>query len=47
MILYYAKSYIFLILIYNIYKASNGKVKLETSRLWQLDHSWGKPCQKG
>ena len=36
-----------LLLVYNLFKGSNGKVKLERSRLWQLDNSWGKPCEKG
>ena len=28
-----------LLLVYNLFKGSNGKVKLESSRLWQLDNS--------
>ena len=28
-----------LLLIYNLFKGSNGKVKLERSRLWQLNNS--------
>ena len=36
-----------LLLIYNLFKGSNGKVKLERSRLWQLDNSWRKACERG
>ena len=36
-----------LLLIYNLFKGSNGKVKLERSRLWQLDKSRRKACQRG
>ena len=36
-----------LLLIYNLSKGSNGKVKLEMSRLWQLDNSWRKTCERG
>ena len=35
-----------LLLIYNIFKGSNGKVKLERSRLWQLDNSRRKPFER-
>ena len=35
-----------LLLIYNLFKGSNVKVKLERSRLWQLDNSWRKTCEK-
>ena len=31
-----------LLLIYNLFKSRNGKVKLQRSRLWQLDNSWRK-----
>ena len=33
--------------IYNLFKGSNGKVKLKRSRLWQLDNSWRKACERG
>ena len=33
--------------MYNLFKSSTGKVKLERSRLWQLDNSWRKPCEGG
>ena len=33
--------------IYNLFKGSNGKVKLERSRLLQLDNSWRKPGERG
>ena len=46
-ILYYITSYIILLLIYNLFKGSNGKVKLERSRLWQLDNSIRKTCERG
>ena len=36
-----------LLLIYNLFKSSNGKVKLERSRLWQLDNSRKKSCERG
>ena len=36
-----------LLLIYNLFKGSNGKVKLERSRLWQLDNSIRKTCERG
>ena len=36
-----------LLLIYNLFKGSKGKVKLERSRLWQLDNSWKKACERG
>ena len=35
-----------LLLIYNLFKDSNGKVKLERPRLWQLDNSWRKCCER-
>ena len=35
-----------LLLIYNVFKVSNPKVKLERSGLWQLDNSWRKACEK-
>ena len=35
-----------LLLIYNLFKDSSGKVQLERSRLWQLDNSWKKPCKR-
>ena len=45
-ILYYAILYyiilhltFILLFIYNLFKGSNGKAKLERSRLWQLDNS--------
>ena len=34
-------------LICNLFKSSNGKVKLERSRLWQLDSSRRKACERG
>ena len=34
-------------LTYNLFKDSNDKVKLERSRLWQLDISWRKACDDG
>ena len=36
-----------LLLIYNLFKIGNGKVKLERSRLWQLDNSKRKSCERG
>ena len=36
-----------LLLIYNLFKGSNGKVKLEMSRLWQLDNSRSKAGERG
>ena len=30
--------------MYNSFKGSKGKVKLERSRLWQLLNSWGDTC---
>ena len=36
-----------LLLIYNLFKGSNGKVKLERSRLWKLDNSRREPCEGG
>ena len=36
-----------LLLIYNLFKGNNGKVKLERSRLWQLDNSRRKACERG
>ena len=33
-----------LLLIYNLSKGRNGKVKLERSRLWQLVNYWRKAC---
>ena len=36
-----------LLLIYNLFKGGKGKVKLERSRLWQLDNSWRKACERG
>ena len=36
-----------LLLIYNLFKGSNGKVKLEGCRLWKLDNSWRKACERG
>ena len=36
-----------LLLIYNLLKGSNGKVKLERSRQWQLDNSRRKACERG
>ena len=35
-----------LLLIYNVFKVSNPKVKLERSGLWQLDNSWRKACER-
>ena len=35
-----------LLLIQNLFKGSHGKFKLETSRLWQLDNSWRKDCER-
>ena len=35
-----------LLLIYNLFKGIDGKVKLERSRLWQLDNSWRKTCER-
>ena len=48
-LLYYITLHIIfiLLLIYNLFKGSNGKVKLERSRLWQIDYSWRKPCERG
>ena len=45
-ILYYILHF-FLLLIYKLFKGSNGKVKLEKSRLWQLDNSWRRACERG
>ena len=40
--------YIFiLLLIYNLLKGNNGNVKVETSRLWQLDNFGRKTCERG
>ena len=36
-----------LLLICNLFKGSNGKIKLERSRLWQLDNSRRKACEGG
>ena len=36
-----------LLLIYNLFKGSNGKVKLERSKPWQLDNSRRKACERG
>ena len=36
-----------LLFIYNLFKGGKGKVKLERSRLWQLDNSWRKTCDRG
>ena len=36
-----------LLLIYNLFKGSNCQVKLERSRLWQLDNSRRKACERG
>ena len=36
-----------LLLIYNLFKGSNGKVKLKRPRLWQLDNSKRKACERG
>ena len=41
-ILYYVHIIFISILIDNLFKDSNGKVKLERSRLWLLDNSWRK-----
>ena len=48
-ILYYIIFYLtfILLLIYNLFKGNNGKVKLERSRLWQLDNSRRKACERG
>ena len=35
-----------LLLIYNVFKVSNLKVKLERSGLWQLDDSWRKAGER-
>ena len=35
-----------LLLIYNSFKGNNGKVKLERSRLWQLDNTRRKACER-
>ena len=35
-----------LLLIYNVFKVSNLKVKLERSGLWQLDNSWRKAGER-
>ena len=45
--IYYIKSYIILLLIQNLLRDNNGKVKLERSRLWQLDNSRIKACKRG
>ena len=39
--------HLFYYLFYNLFEGSNGKVKLERSRLWQLDNSWRKACERG
>ena len=36
-----------LLLIYNLIKGSNGKVSWKRSRLWQLDNSGRKVCERG
>ena len=36
-----------LLLIYNLFKGNNGKVKLERSKMWQLDNSRRKSCERG
>ena len=36
-----------LLFTYNLFKGNNGKVKLEKSRLSQLDNSRRKPCERG
>ena len=36
-----------LLLIYNLFNSSNGKVKLKRSRLWELDNSWRETCERG
>ena len=36
-----------LLLIYNLFKGSNGKIKFDRSRLWQLDNSWKKAWARG
>ena len=36
-----------LLLTYNLFKGSNGKVKLERSRRWQLGNSRRKACERG
>ena len=49
-VLYYIILHIlrfFLPLIYKLFKGSNGRVKLERSRQWQLDNSWGKASERG
>ena len=46
---YYITSYIYLLLIYNLHKGRNNKVKLEKSirQLWQLENSWRKAYDRG
>ena len=48
-ILYYIISHLTfnLLLIHNLFQGNNGKVKLERSRLWQLDNSRRKACERG
>ena len=46
-IIYIYIIFIIFLIIYNLFKGSNGKVKLERSRLWQLDNSWRKACERG
>ena len=48
-ILYYIIFHLTFILlfIYNLFKGNNGNVKLERSRLWQLDNSRKKACERG
>ena len=47
-ILYYITHLTFFLpLIYKLFKGSNGRVKLERSRQWQLDNSWGKASERG
>ena len=36
-----------LLFIYDLFKGNNGKIKLERSRLWQLDNSRRKACERG
>ena len=46
MLHYILHLFYYLFTIY-LFKGSNGKVKLERSRLWQVDNSRRKACERG
>ena len=45
-VLNYVTYYIYCTVYLHLFKGISGNVKLEGSRLCQLDNSWGKPCEK-